>query len=478
MGLFNRNAGQGMVEAVAKMQPVSYSEPMPELQKVHKRLMNGRREFQETMANTLGASMGMSALNLQVVDTVDRMQEVSGRLKDSTGNIHDVTTSTSEIASQVAIAHEGLNQTISEVASASADILGKIDNSQTELESIRKISQNTIQYSKEMQQDMGELLEIVGNMNEVIAAINAISSQTNLLALNASIEAARAGEAGRGFAVVAEQIRQLADETKTLTDNMGEFVAKIRSASEKSSQSVDTTVTSLETIDNGMVKVWDSNKENQESVGMISMSIDSILAASEEICGSFQEVENQIKVIDEECGRIHDEAKEIVEVSNRLDELVAPVEKIEEQLDSTAKQMGKLAQDAFYMPDNRMFISFVNAAVSAHEKWLDTLHEMVQKQEVMPLQTNDTKCGFGHFYCSVSPKNAEVRQVWDGIGSKHRSFHGYAVTAINELKKGNQEAAKREYEKAKNLSVELIGDFRKLIATAERLEKEHICVFE
>ncbi|NLL78673.1 MAG: hypothetical protein GX234_02480 [Clostridiales bacterium] len=479
MGLFGQGkSGQQVVQAIAKMQPTAYSEPMSDLQKVHKRLMSGRNEFQQVMAGTLGASMEISALDLQLVDSVEKMKAVSGQLKNSTANINGVTAGTSEIAGQVSEAHEGLNNTISDVSATSSEILGKIDESQKELENIWKISKDTIQYSNEMKQDMGEFLEVIKHMNEVIAAINAISSQTNLLALNASIEAARAGEAGRGFAVVAEQIRQLADETKTLTDNMGKFVESIRNASEKSAQSVETTVSSLEEINSSMDMVWKSNQANKEGIQQINESIDAIAAVSEEICGSFQEVENQIQTIDEECGRIHSEAEGVFEVSERLEDIIAPMEQLEDKIDANAKKIGKMSEDTFYMPDNQMFMEFIHAAVSAHEKWLNTLGSMVTNQNIVPLQTNDTKCGFGHFYYSVTPKNPEMRQVWDGIGSKHRAFHGTAVNVISAIERNNVESARQEYEKAKQMASDLSGDFKKLLSIAEQLDKQQIRVFE
>lgn len=92
------------------------------------------------------------------------------------------------------------------------------------IQGMEKIRENTQANSKKIKRLGDRSMEIAG----IVKVIGDISAKTDMLALNASIEAARAGEQGRGFTVVAEQVRGLADRTKTLTSQIEKLVHDIQ----------------------------------------------------------------------------------------------------------------------------------------------------------------------------------------------------------------------------------------------------------
>lgn len=95
--------------------------------------------------------------------------------------------------------------------------------------------------ASEARESVADLTEAVDRIAELADLIDDVAEQTNVLALNAAIESARAGEAGDGFGVVADEVKELAAETRTQTEEIAAFVEDVES-------DVNQTVDSLEAV--------------------------------------------------------------------------------------------------------------------------------------------------------------------------------------------------------------------------------------
>lgn len=466
-----------LVQSISEMKEENYAAGSPELQNMYERMNAGRRQLAQVYGEDMQAVMTMSALGLKVEHDTVKMTTAAEDVNTATKTIHDATTETSSIAEEVRNAHEGLTNTIIDVSEKTTDIYKKIENGQEELTAIRDLSKDAISESTEMKKNMDALMDVINHMNEVIEGINAISEQTNLLALNASIEAARAGEAGKGFAVVAEEIRQLAEGTKQLTGNMGEFVEGIRDASEKSSKSVDVAITSLDNIDQKINAVWNINDENKKNVGTISESIGSLAGISEEISSSMNVLETQVSCIEDQCSNLSNDAELLTVINGNLKGSVEPLTQVETGMDNVAKVIGEMSRDAFYRMDNAVFDAYVQKAMEAHRAWLETLHTMVTEKNVLTLQFDDTKCGFGHFYYSMHPENPAIAPAWNALAEKHRRFHGYGKEVQQALFDENAEKAEEIYLEAEKCSNELQNDFAAILNISAGLSQNGQSVF-
>jgi len=200
------------------------------------------------------------------------MEVVTDKVEDSNGSVTSVSSSTEELAASM----EAVAATIQEIADGSTNVLNqaksisegadsgaeKVNDLQQrvtvmrdEVTNSRKTTAAVIRNIQGALESAVEESKSVVKIQELTQGILSIAGQTNLLALNASIEAARAGEAGRGFAVVAEEIRVLADNSKTTAGNIQEISGLVIEAVNKL---VENAKEMLTFMDSNVVKDYDS----------------------------------------------------------------------------------------------------------------------------------------------------------------------------------------------------------------------------
>lgn len=221
--------------------------------------MDGR--MQQVAASIQGMAEGASVQSNDLMVINDTFSKFGEEIVSIATSIKVVDKNTRSVNNKA----QGSNLQLSALVKTINDISNSFENSSTKIQGLGiKISE----------------------INKITDVIKSIAEQTNLLSLNASIEAAKAGESGRGFAVVANEIKKLAEQSKSSSNDINRLIYDI-------SNETGFVVSNTNEFNKDLKQQVNIIENSVQDFKKIIESINDILPQIEEINITVEEINNQ-----------------------------------------------------------------------------------------------------------------------------------------------------------------------------------------
>lgn len=207
------------------------------------------------------------------------------------------------------------------------------------LEKLRIINNDVERIINDVKEQTIRTNNSVQKIQDATSFISSIAEETNLLSLNASIEAARAGESGRGFAVVAEQIKKLAEQSNTSSQEIDDTARILMEDSTKAvelmKQMQDIMVSqsaSMEETQAVVAGVLAEIESSMKSIELIKTSTHKLEASRNKVVSAVDELSEIAQNNVEGTKKTHQETEEVADTFRQVSDSAEKLREIAGQL--------------------------------------------------------------------------------------------------------------------------------------------------
>jgi len=262
------------------------NEKMETAQRVDsERKLQRAREIQTSIDGFKSMSADMLTKMAQASDSMgrasDQLYDVSGQSAAFTQNVSRAASSTGESVQSVASAVEEMSASVSEITQ--------------QVQNVSTLSRGTADASELANQRVIGLKQSADRINSVVDIITGITGQINLLALNATIESARAGEAGRGFAVVAAEVKALASQAASATEEITGVVQAIQGDIGRVVETIGAICKSVNEVTSSTASVAAAVEEQSAATNEISSNILQVSSETTHVVSNIVSVQGKVE---------------------------------------------------------------------------------------------------------------------------------------------------------------------------------------
>ncbi len=279
-----------------------------------------RKQAMLQVANDFESSVGVIVRS--VSESASSIQDISVKLSDAA-------VKTSRESDSVNTAAQNASHSVQTVAAAAEQMSASVQEISRSINKTAETAQLCTEAANLSQQKLDQLQDSMSKVDTVIQSISDVAEQTNLLALNATIEAARAGDAGKGFAVVANEVKQLATETRKMTDEISERLSEIKSSADDTIISVNDIIKQISEVNSRTTNIASAIEEQNSATSEISHSATEAASSTSNVTRSMSSIQ--------EAANDSSTSTELLQSSShglsaRADELRASVDKFLDQV--------------------------------------------------------------------------------------------------------------------------------------------------
>ncbi|NES23078.1 MAG: HAMP domain-containing protein, partial [Symploca sp. SIO3E6] len=259
----------------------------------------------------------------QIAQVAIAVNQSSEDLMGESQNMGTAAAQTSTQAATVSSSAEQVSANAQSVATGIEEMTASIKEIAKNATDAARVATAAVRTGEATNETIAKLGVSSAEIGNVIKVITSIAQQTNLLALNATIEAARAGEAGKGFAVVANEVKELAKQTASATEDISQKIEAIQEDTKGSVEAIGQITGIINQINDIQTTIASAVEEQTATTNEIARNVNQAAKGSSEIARNITSVAEAAESTTNSANKTQKSASELSQTATELQELVS-----------------------------------------------------------------------------------------------------------------------------------------------------------